>query len=126
MTKRKTAPFLPISTSSFPVRLVPLFLSPSHSGSADPYSTVLPRTAPAAGLEGMIRTTVLARVGGAWLILRHGRSVGRAAELLTSKPTPAGLGTRSDEVGTAMKSLTGLLATIDQQSIENNTFAMRL
>ncbi|HKB25766.1 MAG TPA: diguanylate cyclase [Methylomirabilota bacterium] len=95
------------------------------------YRYVLPRLdalhpASAVGLEGLIFFTVLAMVGGAWLIWDLGRTVGRIAELLSSQPTLAGLGTRTDEVGTLMKSFTGMLATIEQQAIEINTFATRL
>ncbi len=92
---------------------------------------VLPRLdalhpASVVGLEGLIFFTVLAMVGGAWLIWDLGRTVGRIAELLSAQPTLEGLGTRTDEVGTLMKSFTGMLATIEQQAIEINTFATRL
>jgi diguanylate cyclase (GGDEF)-like protein len=95
------------------------------------YRYVLPRLdalhpASVVGLEGLIFFTVLAMVGGAWLIWDLGRTVGRIAELLSAQPTLAGLGTRTDEVGTLMKSFTGMLATIEQQAIEINTFATRL
>ena len=95
------------------------------------YRYVLPRLdalhpASVVGLEGLIFFTVLAMVGGAWLIWDLGRTVGRIAELLSAQPTLEGLGTRTDEVGTLMKSFTGMLATIEQQAIEINTFATRL
>jgi diguanylate cyclase (GGDEF)-like protein len=95
------------------------------------YRYVLPRLdalhpASVVGLEGLIFFTVIAMVGGAWLIWDLGRTVGRIAELLSAQPTLEGLGTRTDEVGTLMKSFTGMLATIEQQAIEINTFATRL
>ena len=83
-------------------------------------------TVGAFGLEGLIFFTALAMLGGAWLIWDLGRTVSRIAELLSTQPTLAGLGTRTDEVGTLMKSFTGMLATIEQQAIEINTFATRL
>jgi len=79
-----------------------------------------------AGIEGLVFFTALAMVGGAWLIWDLGRTVGRVALLLAAQPTLAGLGSRTDEVGTLMKSFTGMLSTIEQQAIEINTFATRL
>ncbi len=95
------------------------------------YRYVLPQmgsldTVGAFSLEGLIFFTALAMLGGAWLIWDLGRTVSRIAELLSTQPTLAGLGTRTDEVGTLMKSFTGMLATIEQQAIEINTFATRL
>ena len=79
-----------------------------------------------AALEGLVFFTALAMVGGAWLIWDLGRTVGRVALLLAAQPTLVGLGNKTDEVGTLMKSFTGMLATIEQQAIEINTFATRL
>jgi diguanylate cyclase (GGDEF)-like protein len=79
-----------------------------------------------AALEGLVFFTVLAMVGGAWLIWDLGRTVRRVALLLAAQPTLIGLGNKTDEVGTLMKSFTGMLATIEQQAIEINTFASRL
>jgi diguanylate cyclase (GGDEF)-like protein len=78
------------------------------------------------GLEGLIAFTALAMLGGAWLIWDLGRTVSRIAQLLATQPTLARLGSRTDEVGTLMKSFTGMLGTIEQQAIEINTFATRL
>jgi diguanylate cyclase (GGDEF)-like protein len=79
-----------------------------------------------AALEGLVLFTGLAMVGGAWLIWDLGRTVRRVALLLAAQPTLIGLGNKTDEVGTLMKSFTGMLATIEQQAIEINTFASRL
>ena len=78
------------------------------------------------GLQGVLVFTVAAMLVGAWLIWDLGRTMGLMAEMLSTQPTLAGLGTRTDEVGTLMKSFTKMLATIEQQAIEINTFAMRL
>jgi len=78
------------------------------------------------GLHGLIFFTLLAMLGGAWLIWDLGRTVGRMGELLSEQPSAGELGNRTDEVGTLMKSFTGMLSTIEQQAIEINTFATRL
>ncbi|MBI2160178.1 MAG: diguanylate cyclase [Candidatus Rokubacteria bacterium] len=78
------------------------------------------------GLHGLIFFTLLAMVAGAWLIWDLGRTIGRAAELLSEQANAGELGDRSDEVGTLMKSFTGMLSTIEQQAIEINTLATRL
>jgi len=83
-------------------------------------------TVSVAALEGLVFFTGLAMGGGAWLIWDLGRTVGRVALLLAAQPTLVGLGNKTDEVGTLMKSFTGMLATIEQQAIEINTFASRL
>src|SRR6266480_2956081 len=83
-------------------------------------------TVSVAALEGLVFFTALAMVGGAWLIWDLGRTVSRVALLLAAQPTLVGLGNKTDEVGTLMKSFTGMLATIEQQAIEINTFATRL
>ncbi len=78
------------------------------------------------GLHGLLFFTVLAMVAGAWLIWDLGRTIGRAAELLSEQANTGELENRPDEVGTLMKSFTGMLSTIEQQAIEINTFATRL
>jgi diguanylate cyclase (GGDEF)-like protein len=78
------------------------------------------------GLEGLLFFTALAMLAGGWLIWDFGRTVGRMAEMLADQPGLTGLGARTDEVGTLMRSFTNMLATIEQQAIEINTFATRL
>lgn len=78
------------------------------------------------GLHGLLFFTLLAMLGGAWLIWDLGRAVGRMGELLAEQPSLGELGTRTDEVDTLMKSFTGMLSTIEHQAIEINTFATRL
>ncbi len=78
------------------------------------------------GLHGLIVFTGLAMLGGAWLIWDLGRTVGRIAEMLSEPPHLGEVGTRTDEVGTLMRSFTSMLTTVEQQAIEINTFATRL
>ncbi len=77
-------------------------------------------------LQGLVFFTVLAMLGGAYLIWDLGRTVSRMAELMAQQPNLAQIGNRTDEVGTLMKSFTNMLSTIEQQAIEINTFASRL
>ena len=68
------------------------------------------------GLHALLLFTVLAMVGGAYIIWDLGRAFAKIAEL----------GGRSDEVGTLMRSFSNMLGTVEQQAIDINTFAMRL
>jgi diguanylate cyclase (GGDEF)-like protein len=78
------------------------------------------------GLQGLVFFTLLAMIGGAWIIWDIGRAVSRMGELLSHRPNVTALGARTDEVGALMKSFTSMLATIEQQAVEINTFATRL
>src|SRR5437660_12139897 len=78
------------------------------------------------GLHALLLFTVLAMVGGAYIIWDLGRAVAKIAELLSREPKLAELGGRSDEVGTLMRSFSNVLGTVEQQAIDINTFAMRL
>ena len=78
------------------------------------------------GLQGLVFFTLLAMVGGAWIIWDIGRAVSRMGELLSPQPNATALGARTDEVGALMKSFTGMLTTIEAQAVEINTFAARL
>src|SRR5438445_6781536 len=78
------------------------------------------------GLHALFLSTVLAMVGGAYIIWDLGRAFARIAELLSREPKLAELGGRSDEVGTLMRSFSNMLGTVEQQAIDINTFAMRL
>src|SRR6059036_2318608 len=77
-------------------------------------------------LQALILFTVLGMIGGAYIIWDLGRAFARMAELLSQEPKLAEIGSRSDEVGTLMKSFTNMLGTVEQQAIDINTFAMRL
>src|SRR6266705_3528519 len=78
------------------------------------------------GLQGLVFFTLLAMVGGAWIIWDIGRAVSRMGELLSPQPNATAPGARTDEVGALMKSFTGMLTTIEAQAVEINTFAARL
>jgi len=77
-------------------------------------------------LQALILFTVLGMIGGAYIIWDLGRAFARMAEFLSKDPKLAEIGSRSDEVGTLMKSFTNMLGTVEQQAIDINTFAMRL
>src|SRR5437763_16717053 len=77
-------------------------------------------------LHALLLSTVLAMVGGAYIIWDLGRAFAKIAELLSREPKLAELGGRSDEVGTLMRSFSNMLGTVEQQAIDINTFAMRL
>jgi diguanylate cyclase (GGDEF)-like protein len=78
------------------------------------------------GLHALLMLTVVAMVGGAYIIWDLGRAFAKIAELLSREPKLAQLGGRSDEVGTLMRSFSNMLGTVEQQAIDINTFAMRL
>src|SRR6184192_422220 len=77
-------------------------------------------------LHALLLSTVLAMVGGAYIIWDLGRAFAKIAELLSREPKLAELGGRSDEVGTLMRSFSNMLGTVEQQAIDIDTFAMRL
>ena len=78
------------------------------------------------GLQGLVFFTLLAMVGGAWILWDIGRAVSRMGEFLSQQPNVTALGARTDEVGALMKSFTSMLTTIEQQAVEINSFATRL
>src|SRR5213595_279044 len=78
------------------------------------------------GLQGLAFFTLLAMIGGAWIIWDIGRAVSHMGELLSQQENVTALGARTDEVGALMKSFTSMLTTIEQQAVEINTFATRL
>jgi diguanylate cyclase (GGDEF)-like protein len=78
------------------------------------------------GLQGLAFFTLLAMIGGAWIIWDIGRAVSHMGELLSQQANVTALGARTDEVGALMKSFTSMLTTIEQQAGEINTFATRL
>src|SRR5213595_2066794 len=78
------------------------------------------------GLQGLAFFTLLAMIGGAWIIWDIGRAVCHMGELLSQQENVTALGARTDEVGALMKSFTSMLTTIEQQAVEINTIATRL
>src|SRR5438093_1461870 len=54
------------------------------------------------GLQGLVFFTLLAMVGGAWIIWDIGRAVSRMGDLLSPQPNATAPGARTDEVGHAV------------------------
>jgi diguanylate cyclase (GGDEF)-like protein len=78
------------------------------------------------GLQLLLLFTVIAMVAGSYIIWDIGRTMARIASLMArDSPLPGGE-RRRDEVGTLMTSFNKMLATIEQQAAEINTFATRL
>ena len=77
-------------------------------------------------LTALLLSTMLAMIGGGCIIWDLGRTVARIAELMGTQTNVTGLVTRSDEVGTLMKSFSSMLTTIEQQTTDINNFATRL
>jgi diguanylate cyclase (GGDEF)-like protein len=77
-------------------------------------------------LQALILLTGLGMIGGAYIMWTLGRAFARMAEVLSNESRLAEIGTRSDEVGTLMKSFSSMLGTVEQQAMDINTFAMRL
>jgi diguanylate cyclase (GGDEF)-like protein len=80
------------------------------------------------GLQVLLIFTLVGAAAGAWIIWDVGRVVARMSALMGSD-TPAaldGVERRQDELGALVTGLTKMLATIDQQAAEINTFATRL
>ena len=78
------------------------------------------------GLQALILLTVVAMLSGAYIMWTLGRAFARMTELLSNDSRLAEIGTRSDEVGTLMKSFSSMLGTVEQQAMDINTFAVRL
>ena len=79
-----------------------------------------------AGLHLLVLFTVLAMLAGGYVIWDIGRTMARIASLMARDTALPGGERRRDEVGTLMTSFTKMLATIEQQAVEINTYATRL
>jgi diguanylate cyclase (GGDEF)-like protein len=77
-------------------------------------------------LQGLIVFGVLAVLAGAYIIWDIGGTVARIAQMMAEEHAIIGLDRRKDEVGTLMGSFNKMLATIEQQAAEINSFATRL
>src|SRR5207245_8291100 len=64
------------------------------------------------GLQSLVFFTLLAMVGGAWILLDIGRAVSRMGEFLSQKPDVTALGARTDEGGALMQSVTRMTTTV--------------
>jgi len=92
---------------------------------------VLPATAPDPTLgngvlQGLVIFGMLAVLAGAYIIWDIGGTVARMAQMMAEEHAILGLDRRKDEVGTLMGSFNKMLATIEQQAAEINSFATRL
>jgi diguanylate cyclase (GGDEF)-like protein len=78
------------------------------------------------GLQLLVVFTVIGMLAGGYIIWDIGHTMARIAALMARDlPMPGGE-RRRDEVGTVMSSFNKLLATIEQQALEINTYATRL
>ena len=83
-------------------------------------------TAKYGGLQLLVLFTIVGMLAGGYIIWDIGRTMARIASLMARDTALPGAERRSDEVGTLMSSFNKMLATIEQQAAEINTFATRL
>jgi diguanylate cyclase (GGDEF)-like protein len=89
---------------------------------------LVPTQAPGFGrLHLLVFFTIVGALAGGYIIWDIGRTMARIAALMARDIPPLpGAERRRDEVGTLMVSFNKLLATIEQQALEINTYATRL
>jgi diguanylate cyclase (GGDEF)-like protein len=78
------------------------------------------------GLRFLVAFTVVGMMLGGYIIWDIGRTMARLAQMMAGEPGGAGLERRRDDVGTVMQSFNRMVATIEQQASEINSFATRL
>jgi diguanylate cyclase (GGDEF)-like protein len=78
------------------------------------------------GLQLLLVFTLVGVLAGVWVIWDLGRIVARMGALMASESALTGFERRQDEVGTLMTTFNRMLATIEQQAAEINTFTARL
>jgi diguanylate cyclase (GGDEF)-like protein len=78
------------------------------------------------GLQMLLLFTLVLMLLGGYIIWDIGRTLARIAGLMAQQTPLPGLPRRRDEVGTLMTSFDKMLATIEQQAAEINTYANRL
>src|SRR5206468_9892216 len=78
------------------------------------------------GLQSLVFFTLLAMVGGAWILWYIGRAVSRMGEFLSQQPDVAAPGARTGDVVALMKSFASLPTTIEQQAVGINSLARGL
>jgi diguanylate cyclase (GGDEF)-like protein len=74
----------------------------------------------------LVGLTIIGTLTGAWVLWDVGRIVARRGALMTSEKAISGFERRQDEIDILMTSYNKMLATIEQQAAEINTFATRL
>lgn len=77
-------------------------------------------------LHGLLFFTALLMLTGGYLIWDVATALTRSAKLLVSAQQVGEFEKREDEIGTVMASFSRMLATIEQQAAEINSFAARL
>ena len=77
-------------------------------------------------LQLLVIFTILGMLAGAYTIWDIGRTMARIASAMARDIALPGSERRRDEVGTLMSSFNKMLATIEQQALEINTYATRL
>jgi diguanylate cyclase (GGDEF)-like protein len=77
-------------------------------------------------LQGLLLSTVIGLIAGAYVIWDVGRIVARLAEGLGEERRLDALAQRKDDVGALMESFAKMLETIEQQAAEIAAFASRL
>jgi len=78
------------------------------------------------GLQLLVFFTIVGMLAGGYIIWDIGRTMARIASLMARDIPLPGSERRRDEVGTLMSSFNKMLATIEQQALEINTYATRL
>ena len=77
-------------------------------------------------LNLLVFFTIIGMLAGGYIIWDIGRTMARIASLMARDIPLPGRERRRDEVGTLMSSFNKMLATIEQQALEINTYATRL
>jgi len=78
------------------------------------------------GLQLLVVFTIVGMLAGGYIIWDIGRTMARIASGMARDIPLPGTARRRDEVGTLMTSFNKMLATIEQQALEINTYATRL
>ena len=78
------------------------------------------------GLHLLVFFTIVGMLAGGYIIWDIGRTMARIASAMARDITLPGHERKRDDVGTLMSSFNKMLATIEQQALEINTYATRL
>ena len=78
------------------------------------------------GLQLLVLFTIISMVAGGYIIWGFGRTMARIASGMARDIALPGAERKRDDPGTLMTSFNKLLATIEQQALEINTYATRL
>ncbi|HTO10066.1 MAG TPA: GGDEF domain-containing protein [Candidatus Binatia bacterium] len=78
------------------------------------------------GLQFLVLFTIIGMLAGGYIIWGMGQTMARIASGMARNITLLGAERKRDDAGTLMTSFNKLLATIEQQALEINTYATRL